>query len=229
MVKMKNKKRMKENEGAERRIDINKYIAVTATAILIFILGISLGSYLAGSRLEYFEKTQQELTTMLKGLELKDELLEQGDICVLTWDDVWKEKVDMGKKMSYLESRFGKDNKDIIEQKKIYELIEIRTLLLLEKIKQECKEDLITILFFYTNNKDDEKGSWKKCSDQGYILDAVYKQDPRINIFSFDINIKNPATDTLRQNYNITKVPSLVIEGKLYEGRMSLESIKELV
>jgi len=229
MVKMKNKKRMEEGDGQERGIDINKYIAVTATAILIFILGISLGSYLAGTRLEYFEKSQQELTTMLKGLELKDELLEQSDICVLTWNDVWKEKVDMGKKISYLESRFGKDNKDIIEQKKIYELIEIRTLLLLEKIKQECKEDLITILFFYTNKKDDEKGSWKKCDDLGYILDALYRQDSRVNIFSFNINIKNPATDTLRQNYNITKVPSLVIEGKRYENLMSLEGIKELI
>ena len=154
-----------------KKIDLNKYVAVTATTILVFVAGVLLGNHLASSKLKDLEISQQDLTVMLQGLEIKDRLLEQSDICDITWDDVWKEKVEMGKRLNFLESRFGKDNIEVLEQKKIYELIEVRTLLLLENIKQECEEDLIIALFFYTNQKDDEKGDWEECADQGYILD----------------------------------------------------------
>lgn len=223
-------KREEQEERVKREIDLSKYVSIFAITALIFILGILVGNYIAHSRLGELEKAQEELTAQMMGLGLKDALLKYGDVCSLTWQEIWKEKVEMGEKIEKLEARLGKDNSDVLRQKEIYELIEIRTWLLLKEIKEKCNEDLEIILYFYTNDKDDPKGSWRQCEMQGYVLDALYQRYPdKVNIFAFDINTKNPATDILQQLYNITKVPSLVIKEKLYTEYINLATFTELV
>lgn len=230
MVKVKKEKREKEEEKVKREIDLSKYVSIFAITALIFILGIFLGNYIAHSRLGELEKAQQELIAQIMGLELKDALLKYGDVCSLTWQEIWKEKVETGKKMEKLEVRLGKNNPDVLRQKEIYELIEIRTWLLLREIKEKCEEDFEIILYFYTNKKDDPKGSWRQCETQGYVLDALYQRYPdKVNTFAFDVNTENPATDILQELYNITKVPSLVIKGKLYTGYMNTITLTKLL
>jgi len=34
--------------------------------------------------------------------------------------------------------------------------------------------------------------------------------------------------ETLEQNYNVTRYPSIVVEGELYEGFQSLEEVEKL-
>ncbi len=220
----------KQEERIERKIDLGKYVGIFALTALIFILGIFLGNYLAHSRLGELEKAQEELTAQIMGLELKDALLKYRDVCSLTWQEIWEEKVETGEKMEKLEVRLGKNNPDVLRQKEIYELIEIRTLLLLKEIKEKCNEDFEIILYFYTNDKDDTRGSWRQCESQGYVLDALYQKYPdKISIFAFDINTRNPATDILQQLYNITKVPSLIIKEKLYTEYMNFAALAELL
>lgn len=229
MVRAKKEKQEKE-ERIKRQIDLGKYLSIFAITALIFILGILLGNYIAHFRLGELEKAQQELTAQIMGLELKDALLKYRDVCSLTWQEIWEEKVRTGEKMEKLESRLGKTNSDVLRQKEIYELIEIRTWLLLREIKQKCNETFEIILFFYTNDKDDTRGSWRQCETQGYVLDALYQRYPdKVNTFAFDVNIKNPATLILQQLYNITEVPSLVINEKLYSEYINLPTLEDLL
>lgn len=219
-------KKKKEDE-VERNVNLTKYIAAIAVTALIFILGISVGTKIAESKIGEMQDTQQKLTTMLSGLELKNQLLEQTDICQLTWTEIWKEKVDMGNKIGSLEYRYGKENEDVMLQKEIYELIEIRTYLLLEKLNNECQRNLTQILFFYTNDKNQ---NWVENENQGIILDSLYKKNPNINIFCFEMNIKNPATDSLRQMYDVKTTPTIVIDEKIkLEGLQTLEEINKYI
>jgi len=224
------KKEKHEEERIKRQIDLGKYLSVFAITALIFILGIFLGNYIAYSRVGELEKAQEELTAQIMGLELKDALLKYGDVCSLTWQDIWEEKVKTGEKIDKLEGRLGKNNADVLRQKEIYELIEIRTFLLLKEIKEKCNETFEIILFFYTNDKNDPKGSSTLCETQGYVLDALYQRYPdKVNTFAFDINTKNPATDILQQLYNITKVPSLIIKEKLYTEYMNFAALEKFL
>jgi len=223
--------RIKKHEKIKREINIHKYIAVTALTALIFILGILLGNYLANTRLSSMEKTQTDLTMQISGLELKEKLTSSMDVCNLTWSELLEEKVDMGKKVERLETRFGKENENVLRQKEIYELIEIRTWLILKEAREKCHDGKINlILYFYTNKENDEKGSWRQCEDQGYVLDAVYQRYPQnISTFTFDINIQNPAVDTLLQIYNINKVPALIVNGEVYTEYKNFKSIEEIL
>lgn len=214
----------------EKRARQVKYIAVFSVTILIFLLGIMLGNYLASSRLSDIKRMQERLTTQLIGLELRDELLKYKDICNLTWQDIWEEKVDMGSRMAALEERFGKTNDDILLQKEVYELIEIRTLLLLKEVKQQCNANINTILYFYTNKENDQKGSYASCEDQGYVLDALFRRyGDQINVFAFDINTDNPAVNALKNTYSVKTVPSVIINDELYAGFKSIPELEEII
>jgi len=214
----------------DKKVNIIKYFAVFSFTSLIFLLGIITGNMLASSRLSELKQMQEKLTAQLVGLELRDELLKYKDICNLTWHDIWQEKVDMGSKMVALETRLGKKNPEILLQKEVYELIEIRTLLLLKELKQKCEENINIILFFYTNLERDPKGSYLECEDQGYVLDALFrKYKEGINVFAFDINTDNPAVNTLKSIYSVSKVPSIVVNDKLYEGFRGLEELEKII
>lgn len=216
----------KENE--------HKFLIVALIlSITVFLLGLLLGNYLAMSKLKEFRETEEKFIIDLLALEIRDSLLQE-NICRLDPEELFEEKATLGKMLSELERRLGKENKDVIAKKEIYELIEIKTLQYLEQIKEECNTDHNIVLFFYTNKKGDPKGSVDGCEDQGKILDQIVyehnvkKKGKPVHVFAFDINSKNQATRALILKYNVTSVPALVINGKKH-GYLVKSELEELL
>ena len=214
-------------EKIKRRISKSSYFAAVCFIALIFLLGTLLGDWIAGLKSKELSTNQQKLTLELIGLELKDKLISQKDVCNLTWQDIWEEKVELGTRINSLELRFGKENPEILNQKEIYGLIEIRTMLLLEEINEKCSQDFNIILFFYTNRKDDPLGKWQECEDQGYVLTQLGREFNNTYVFSFDVNLYNPALNMLKYKYDIGKVPAMVINDTVIKGFKSLEELKK--
>ena len=213
----------------KREIVPARYVAAFSLTLLIFILGIWLGNHLAYGKLGQLEQIGQELSILFVSLELKNELLRE-DLCALDWEYLSNERVEMGNKVTMLERRLGKKNPDVLAQKRVYELIEIRSILLLEEFKKKCNTNLIKILYFYTNKEDDVKGNFATCEQQGYILNMLYREYPSIvNIFSFDINLENPASSTLMKIYGIESAPVLVIDDEVYAGFKKISLLKEII
>ena len=213
---------VKESDSSHRRIKFSIYIAVMAFTALIFILGLLAGNYIANQKSNELSLNQQKLILELNGLDLKRELVSQ-NTCNFRINDLLKERADIGANIEALEARFGKEDKDILLQKEIYELIELKTFFLLDEYNQKCNENYTSILFFYTNKENDPQGRWQASEDQGYILSALGRKYPNVNIFSFDVNIKNPAIDTLIELYKIEQVPALVINNSVYGYRILSE------
>ena len=212
-----------------KKISKTTYISAFSLATLIFLAGFFLSQAFADYRLGLLEKTQENLRTQLLGIDLQTKLLEE-NICDLSWESIWGDKVIIGKEIAKLEEKLGKEDNFVLRQKEFYQLIEIRTLLLLKEIKEKCDQDLNIILFFYTNKKNDDKGDYKLSEDQGYILNNLYKKYPdKLAILSFDINTDNPALNTLKELYNINGTPTLIINDNIYAKFMGLKEIEDLI
>lgn len=210
------------------------FIAALVLSAVIFLFGLLLGNYIANSKMNEFKQTEERYVVDLVALETQASILNE-DICKLSIGDLFEEKVTLGRMLTDLEMRIGKENEEVMAKKEIYELIEIKTVQYLEKIKQNCNQDFNIILFFYTNKKNDSKGDVAGCEDQGKILDQiVYEQEhnqteSKMYVFAFDMNSKNLATESLIEKYNITSVPSLVINGNVHDYMVKgeIESILE--
>lgn len=209
------------------------FIAALVLSIVMFVFGMLLGNYIANSKLSEFRQTEEHFIIDLVSFETKESVLNE-NVCKLDMSELFEEKITLGKMMTELEKRMGKENEDVIAKKEIYELIEIKTLQYMERIKTECGDDFNIVLLFYTNRKGDTLGSVDGCEDQGKILDQiVYDREHseganKVYVFVFDANSRNMATEALIEKYGITSVPSLVINGKAY-GYMIKEDIESLL
>lgn len=83
------------------------------------------------------------------------------------------------------------------------------------------------MLFFYSNDEN----KCGDCDQQGFILSFVRKKYPNLNVhvYSFNFDINNPAISTLKHYYNITTVPSIVIDEKAYLGYRDVDFIENIL
>ena len=211
-----------KNQDKKGRTHLKLFTLALILSIFIFLFGVLLGNYIATQQLNIFKQTEEKFLVYLTALEMRDSILAEEDLCLTNINDLFEEKVKLGQMLTELERRLGKEDKQVMDKKEIYELLEIKTLQNLENIKQKCDKNFDIILFFYTNKKEDPKGSIYGSDDQGKILDQIVYDTRDSNgketvfVLVFDANSNNLATKALMQKYNITVVPSLVINGNRY-------------
>ena len=208
------------------------FIATLIFSVVIFFFGLLLGNYIANSKLSEFKQTEERFIIDLVSFDVRESILNE-NVCKLDMSELFEERTALGKMMTELEKRMGKENEDVVAKKEIYELIEIKTLQYLEKIKTECGGDFNIVLFFYTNRKNDTLGNAYGCEDQGKILDQIvydreHSQANKIYVFVFDANSRNIATESLMEKYRIEEVPSLVINSQVY-GYMVKDEIESIL
>lgn len=210
----------------KREINKMKYIVVFIITTLVFLIGIWAGQLIADFRFNSIDETQTDLRTQTATLETQYLLISHNPCILLESNNLDKELYQMGGKLSKMEQVYGKDNKDVIGLKEYYSLLELRHWLFLEQIKNECKKNnFTTILYFYSNIEQ----ACNKCNEQGYVLDFLWEKDPSIKVYSFDVNIKNVALDWVKDSYNIKNTPTLIINGKKYEGFMNEDKINAIL
>lgn len=217
----------------KRRIHYKAYLLAFIIVIFFFSAGLFVGKYVAYQKAEDLFVSQKAISAFLELSIMKDKFFEESnnlDYCNLSWEDIWEEKVGIGSILAYLEDRLGKTNNKVIEQKKVYNDVQIKTLQLVEKINEKCMMDWEVILFFYTNDKNGAGGSYDLSERQGLILDSLYEQHKdRVKTFSFDITLNGEAVDSLKEKYDVKVAPTLVINGKKYEDFLSRYEIEKII
>ena len=205
----------------KRKIDKKKYITVLSFTTVIFLLGIMLGQVVAEARMSEITKFQEDLSQEVLSLELKKELLAE-DICAIDPMESFKEKIELGNRLHSLEERKGTADEEVKRLKNKYSLLSIQHYTLMKEYKEACREDMNIILFFYSNTENEDE-----CGKQGHILDYAYDKDSEnIVTYAFDMDIHNPAVNTLTERYEISVPPTIVVNNNKYEGLQTLEDIE---
>ncbi len=204
-----------------QKMQASKYVAAFAMTTVIFLIGFIIGGYINESKLSTIDELQQDLTKDTISSELQFILLTEHPCESLHADQLTEELYDIGTKLDFMESKMGKKNKDVIKLKEYYSLLEIRHWLLMKRANEECNSSYDLIHYLYSN-----KGDCDDCEQQGYVLSTIHKKYPTVNIYSFDINIDDPALGSIKDLYGITTAPSLVINGITEEGFRDKEFIE---
>jgi len=119
---------------------------------------------------------------------------------------------DAGARIGLLEIRIGKDDKRVLEQKKIYSEIELKHFEIVKFLRDKCNADYLPVLFFYSNSDEFKDAS----ESMGYILGAFKNENGnKIMIYSFDVDLDSDSIGLLREEYNVTKVPVAVVNEKV--------------
>lgn len=213
----------------KRRIAWEFYIFSAAITFFILFMGIYFGIFLSRGKIEELQKDLANIK--LKQEDLIFELtltFDKNVSCSLlaqTLEIVINEAARLGEKVELYEATEKIKDADFYSLKKDYTLTLIRYWLYVEELRKSCnRSDLITVLYFYSNENCAE------CPPQGTILTYLKQRYPKnLMVFALDYNIDLNVVGILKKIYDIERVPSLVINGKKYEGLITLERLSNIL
>jgi len=209
------------------------YIKAALLTLLVFISGVAIGWYLDETRVSFVKSKIDELEISFSNFVLEEEFYrsvatDSKTICNIYTSKASELAMQAGKLGSYLESfreisKFGLHNIESLKDR--YFILNLQLWLYIRKLREECNYNATTILFFYT--------SLVKCDDciaQGIVLDQLKKKEPEnYMIFAIDVDSKLGIVNALKFYFNVTKVPTLIINENIkLESFISRQKLEEI-
>jgi hypothetical protein len=194
----------------DRILPIKRIILAFVIATIIFFTGFLFSYSISYSKYQSILAVQDKIKYDLLALNLQGELISSScDLFDLS--SFSKELDNMGVTMAVIETRLGKNNIDVMGQKKIYSILETQHFILVQKHNSECNNSIPIILFFYSNDNEYVDNG----ETMGYILSTLKKETKNIMIYSFDYDLDSDLVRTLKNKYKITEPNTIVINDNI--------------
>ncbi|MFH1505949.1 MAG: hypothetical protein ABIE94_03075 [archaeon] len=211
---------------SRKKIRVSKYVLVLILTLIIFSGGLAVGSYTTNRKFMQVDYLEQELRTQTMSIETQFLILSENPCGLINHTPFTDELYEVSEKLGYMEDLLGKKDQNVLRLKQYYSLLQIRHWLLMQKMNEECNEDNVLILYFYSN-----LGDCDKCTEQGFVLTNIREDRENVRIYPFDINLDNPALDTISSLYlgDNRSTPILIINEKVYHGFKDKEAVLEIL
>lgn len=195
--------------------------------VLVFLLGMAFGDYLNQKKIERIEMLEKDISIKISDLELLNKIFLKEPCKNRKYLNYLGSELDKEAiRLDYLEESLGKKNKKVIGLKKPYTLLLLKHFFAMEKLKSECKENIITVLFFYSNSEPYQGLS----ENEGIILGFIKNKydSERIKIYALDVDLNLQSVEYLKEKYNITSIPSLVINDEVF-GYLEKDELENVI
>ena len=204
-----------------REYHFDRFLLAFIISTFLFVVSIGFGSFLSMQKVYDVENMQYDLLTNVNSNDLAY-LLYMQDPCKVKIDDEFNQELyDTGTKLSFMETQRGRYEKEVVSLREYYSLLEIKQYLFMEDVKEECSRDYNLILYFYEE--------CDMCQDQGFLLKYFKEKYNNVYVYSFDFYSSNEAVQNIKKIYNITKVPSVNINGKTYDEFLIKEELERIL
>ena len=211
----------------ERKISRGKFALAFVLTSFIFLIGLLVGYTLTAERTGYLEEVAYKQKLDYESLQLQSlyiDLSATNASCSIFNKILETSLSDVGSAQAKVDLYIQESSKEsYTELKRDYLLAQIRYWLLNERIKESCKGEHVSVLYFYSNQDCVE------CGAQGTILSYLKeKLKDKLLVFSIDADFhEEPMIDILTQTYNITKIPSIVIDDNVFEVLVGKNNLTE--
>jgi len=209
----------------ERKVSTKRFLLTFVLVAFVFLIGISVGNFLTSERTSYLEDIAYKQKLDYESLQLQSLYLDinaNNASCSVFSNILETSLEDVGAAQAKVDLYIKDSNKEsYTEIKRDYLLVQIRYWLLNQKIKLNCKSDQVSVLYFYSNDDCIE------CGAQGTILTYLKeKLGDRLMVFSLDSDFtEEPVVNIIKKSYNITQVPSIVVEDKTFGKLVNKEDL----
>ena len=211
-----------------RNLSKDKYIIAGAITLGIFLLGLFLGLAIEGKRVNYIESVSRKQNLDFSSLQLQYAFIDQlsQEKNCLAVQKTYEQNINNLESTRIrlenfdMDATINKNEFDILKNE--YLLAQIRYWLLAERTRNLCGTDIATILYFFSDEKE-----CPDCDKQAFVLTYLKKKfKDKLLIFSFDSKFESePMIPLLKNTYNVTKYPTIVIQGKPRNGFVSKDTI----
>ena len=214
-------------------VEWKKYAYTFLITAVIFATAILASNYFSQKKMNEIKNIESRIAVDILSSETQFSLLSELSCREIDKSFLSSELSVLGDKLSYTESNRGSEDAEVVNLKKYYSLLQIKDFLLMQKVKDKCGTNSLSIIYFYSNEDIENTEGMKGCTDcqkEGFVLTRLREEYPDLRVYSFDYNLDLSAIKTLINIYNIKgELPALLIEDKIYYGFKSIEDIKNII
>lgn len=209
-----------------REFHWGKYIFVFLITVSVFGTAIAVNNFFYERRLSAVDSIERRITLNLLSSEVQFELLSEAS-CETSSSPILTDEINtLASQLEFLEGSQGKNDPEVLSIKERYSLLQIKDLLLVKEIAKRCGNKPYTIVYFYSN----KPGICDDCERQGYVLSALRKEYQNLRVYTFDYDLTLGGITALKKIYGIgDKLPSIVIDRKVYPGFQSIDQLQRLL
>lgn len=192
--------------GIKRKLSINRILFALILTILVFLTVFLISYSVSYSKYQQVSKQQSDSLYRILSFNIRNSLSNYS--CTGLSADLGVEIDNMGSIVNLLEQRFGKQDAQVLEQKKLYSALEIEHFLYVLDYNKKCNQSVNTILFFYSND-----ALYSAQADKtGYILSSLKSRNSsRVMIYSFDYDLDADVISALKARYYVNQPNTVVV------------------
>ena len=217
-----------ENEipGEARRARWITYAIAFGITTLIFGTALFVSNYFNDVRAAEIRAAQDNISIDILSIETQFDLLAEQSCRDISESSILSTELrSIAERLSYLEGQSGVDTEELTSLKRYYSLLQIKDILLMQRVSEKCRLNPVFLLYFYSN-----EGDCDTCEEQGDVLTELSRDYPQLRVYSFDYNLSVSPLRTLININNVENdLPALVIKENVYYGFRDSEAIKEIL
>ncbi|MBU2589909.1 MAG: hypothetical protein KKF52_01200 [Nanoarchaeota archaeon] len=215
-----------------RSVSRKNMLTAGVLTLSIFIIGILVGVTMSEKRVAYGNEQMLDQKMELDSLQLQYAFIDQAKLenhCAALSTAI-EENVEklgiVGDKIQAFSSDMNFDEEEYDRLKREYVLSEMRFWLFAKKSQEICKKDVVSIIYFYSNEAD-----CFDCGAQSKVLTYLKERlQDRLLIFSIDTSFKGePLIEMLKEAYGIKTYPSLLINDEIHSGLVDEEDLRDIL
>jgi len=202
------------------KVNYSRITAALSITLLIFFSGFVGGYFLTSGKVSQLTELQNEIYTQSLSLDALFDLASENLCDAKGLIPINNQLNELGNKLTIIEEDASRslEAQLLAEQ---YIALEVKHFLLINEINSECGEKYSTVLYFFSPDRVE----CSNCAAQGALLTEVKEQMPELMIYSFNWNVDSPVIDRLLLDYDVDTIPTLVINGKKFEGILGTQEI----
>lgn len=193
-------------------------LKASAITVIVLMLGVLIGLQMDDMRQDHLSEELRQSNLETETFTVLENYIESsgGDHCELM--DVQIPRI--GERSAELGSQLERFDAQNIGSDEEYRYIrdryynnQLRLYTSIQNYKDRCSNNQTTILYFFDSSSDSER--------QGSVLNEVV-QERDVQVFSFNAEVDDsPVVDVLKRDYNVTRYPTLILNGEKIEGFIS--------
>ncbi|MFB6193412.1 MAG: hypothetical protein ABEK00_04115 [Candidatus Nanohaloarchaea archaeon] len=214
-----------------REIDKYRYLFAAFLTVLVFGLGFLFSTMMDGQRIDSLQSEMQKSLVELESQNLQLTYLrsEQVGSCSAMetgLTNMIKDYNQMLNRVQQYQKNSILRSEDFSQVKRRYILSGIRYWMFAGDLKEQCNYNPDTVLFFTKSLKSSDCEACRRQGQQLNLLKQKYEES--FLIFSVPTSVNDGMVEVLKDQYNITEAPSLVINrDTVIEGYVSRNRIEK--
>jgi thiol-disulfide isomerase/thioredoxin len=204
-----------------------KYVLAFLITAAIFGTSFYIVQRIDAQRIADIRATEESISIDILSSETQFDLLGSLDCKTIAENPVLSDQLNsLASRLSIAEQNLGSTNKEVVQLKQQYSLLEIKDYLLLQQIAQKCKLKPVFVLYFYSN-----QGDCPDCSRTGEELSYLRQKYPGLRVYSFDYNLDLSALRTLMALQKLSgPLPAFIINNRApVYGFKTLDELQTLM